>query len=91
MEDRVEYEFPVGWLGRLLGGKYKRARSPQYSNYESIVRMPMAWLESHGAGLPAGDVQRRPGVFLLVEGQIRKSYGHALVSDRPDCLAMATA
>jgi ligand-binding SRPBCC domain-containing protein len=26
LEDRVEYEFPFGWLGRLLGGAYTRRR-----------------------------------------------------------------
>jgi hypothetical protein len=31
-----------------------------------------------------------PGVFLVVEGEIRKAYRHKLVSDRPDYLAMAT-
>jgi hypothetical protein len=62
----------------------------QYINYESILRMLMAWLEGHWAGWPAGDVERMPGVFLVVEGQIRKVYRHKLVSDRPDYLAMAT-
>jgi uncharacterized protein len=26
LEDRVEYEFPLGWLGLLLGGGYTRRR-----------------------------------------------------------------
>jgi ligand-binding SRPBCC domain-containing protein len=26
LEDRVEYEFPFGWLGRLFGGAYTRRR-----------------------------------------------------------------
>jgi uncharacterized protein len=26
LEDRVEYEFPLGWLGRLAGGSYTRRR-----------------------------------------------------------------
>jgi hypothetical protein len=26
LEDRVEYEFPLGWLGRLFGGAYTRRR-----------------------------------------------------------------
>jgi uncharacterized protein len=26
LEDRVEYEFPLRWLGRLLGGAYTRRR-----------------------------------------------------------------
>jgi ligand-binding SRPBCC domain-containing protein len=26
LEDRVEYEFPLGWLGKLLAGGYTRRR-----------------------------------------------------------------
>ena len=26
LEDRVEYEFPLGWLGKLVGGAYTRRR-----------------------------------------------------------------
>ena len=26
LEDRVEYEFPLGWLGKLFGGTYTRRR-----------------------------------------------------------------
>jgi hypothetical protein len=26
LEDRVEYEFPLGWLGKLFGGAYTRRR-----------------------------------------------------------------
>jgi ligand-binding SRPBCC domain-containing protein len=26
LEDRVEYEFPLGWLGKLIGGAYTRRR-----------------------------------------------------------------
>jgi ligand-binding SRPBCC domain-containing protein len=26
MEDRVDYEFPLGWLGRWIGGAYTRRR-----------------------------------------------------------------
>lgn len=67
-----------------------RANWRQYLNYESILRMLIAWLEGHWAGLPAGDVQRMPGVFLIVSGEIRKAYRHKLVSDRPDYLQLAT-
>ncbi len=48
-----------------------RAHWRQYVKNESGLRMLMAWLEGHWAGLPAGDVQRMPGVFLLVDGKIR--------------------
>jgi peroxiredoxin len=67
-----------------------RANWRQYLNYESILRMLIAWLEGHWVGLPAGDVQRMPGVLLIVSGEIRKAYRHKLVSDRPDYLQLAT-
>lgn len=67
-----------------------RARWRQNINGESILRMLIAWLEGHWARLPAGNVQRMPGVFFLVEGEIRKAYRQSRVSDRPDYLALAT-
>ncbi len=63
----------------------------QYLNRESIYRMLMAWLQGNFVGLPAGDMQRMPGAFLLRNGQVLKSFRHKLVSDRPDYLALATA
>lgn len=78
-----------GRLYQALG--LARANWRQYMNYESFLRMLIAWLEGHWAGLPAGDVQRMAGVFLIVDGQIRKAYRHKLVSDRPDYLQLAAA
>ena len=63
----------------------------QYLNSESIFRMLSAWTRGHFLGIPAGDVERMPGVFLLRRGEIRKAFRHKLVSDRPDYLALATA
>lgn len=40
--------------------------------------------------MPAGDVIRMPGIFLIQNGEIRKAFRHRLVSDRPDYLEMAT-
>jgi hypothetical protein len=62
----------------------------QYINAESILRMLIAWLNGHWAGMPAGDMERMPGTFLLVNGEMRKAFRHKLVSDRPDYLGMAT-
>jgi hypothetical protein len=79
---------PQGELYQAFG--LLRGRWRQYLNYESILRMLIAWLEGHWAGMPEGDVERMPGVFLVVQGEICKAYRHKLVSDRPDYLAMAT-
>jgi hypothetical protein len=86
----------VPWIGDPQGELYQafglmRASWHQYLNYESIVRMVVAALEGNWSGLPAGDVQRMPGVFLIQNGEIRKAFCHKLVSDRPNYLEMATA
>ena len=67
-----------------------RAEFRQYFNRESIYRLLMSWLEGHFIGLPAGDVQRMPGAFLLQDNQIKTAFRHKLVSDRPDYLDLAT-
>jgi peroxiredoxin len=67
-----------------------RAELRQYLNSESIMRMLLAWSRGHFVGLPAGDVQRMPGAFLMDRGEIRKAFRHKLVSDRPDYVALAT-
>jgi len=78
---------PQGRLYEAFG--LTKANWRQYINTESILRMLIAWLEGHGAGAPAGDVERMPGVFLLVNGEIRKAFRHNLVSDQPDYLDFA--
>jgi hypothetical protein len=87
LEDLPRISDPQGQLFDVFG--LTRAHWGQYINSESILRMLMAWLQGHWIGLPAGDVERMPGVFLLSEGEIRKAYRHKLVSDRPDYLALA--
>lgn len=67
-----------------------RAELKQYLNSESILRMLLAWSRGHFVGLPAGDIQRMPGAFLMDQGEIRKAFRHKLVSDRPDYVALAT-
>ncbi|MBV8514084.1 MAG: redoxin domain-containing protein [Acidobacteria bacterium] len=67
-----------------------RAELAQYLNSESILRMLLAWSRGHFIGLPAGDIQRMPGAFLMERGEIRKAFRHKLVSDRPDYVALAT-
>jgi len=88
LEDLPRFADPEGKLYEAFG--LVRGRWHQYLNYESILRALIAWLEGNWAGMPAGDVQRMPGAFLIVQGNILKAYRHKLVSDRPDYLAMAT-
>lgn len=89
LEDAPRIADPDGKLYEAFG--LVRADWRQIVNQESILRMLIAWLNGHFVGLPAGDVQRMPGAFLLVHGEIRKAFRHKLVSDRPDYLALATA
>ncbi len=79
---------PEGPLYQAFG--LLRAELRQYLNSESIARMLLAWSRGHWVGLPAGDIQRMPGAFLMDRGEIRKAFRHKLVSDRPDYVALAT-
>ncbi len=88
LEDVPRIADPEGRLYQAFG--LVRANLRQYINPESILRMVKAWLDGHWAGLPAGDVERMPGVFLMVNGEICRAFRHKLVSDRPDYLALAT-
>lgn len=89
LQDAPRFADPEGKLYEAFG--LARADWRQILNQESILRMLVAWLNGNFVGLPAGDVQRMPGAFLLVNGEIRKAFRHKLVSDRPDYLALATA
>jgi peroxiredoxin len=86
--DVPRFSDPAGNLYQAFGLAHAELR--QYLNSESIVRMLGAWTRGHFAFYPAGDVKRMPGAFLLQKGEIRKSFRHKLVSDRPDYLALAT-
>ena len=87
--DVPRFADPEGRLYQTFG--LMRARLGQYLNSESLFRMVMAWMSGHFVGLPAGDVERMPGAFLLHGNQIRKAFRHKLVSDRPDYLSLASA
>jgi peroxiredoxin len=89
LADAPRFADPQGKLYEAFG--LVRAELRQYLNRESIFRMLLAWLNGHFIGLPAGDVERMPGAFLVKDGEIRKAFRHKLVSDRPDYLALATA
>ena len=86
--DVARFSDPEGPLYQAFG--LLRAELRQYLNSESIARMVLAWSRGHFVGLPAGDVQRMPGAFLMDRGEIRKAFRHKLVSDRPDYVALAT-
>jgi peroxiredoxin len=85
--DAPRFSDPEAQLYQAFG--LVRAELRQYLNVESITRTLGAWLKGHFTGLPAGDIQRMPGAFLLQRGEIRKAFRHKLISDRPDYLALA--
>jgi peroxiredoxin len=87
LENLPRFADPDGILFQAFG--LVRANWRAYLNYESILRTLMAWLNGHWLGMPAGDVQRMPGTFLIHNGEIRKAFRNKLVSDRPDYLEMA--
>jgi len=87
LQDVPRFADPDAHLYKEFG--LARAKLGQYLNSESIYRMIFAWLDGHFIGLPAGDVQRMPGVFLMQENKIRRAFRHELVSDRTDYVALA--
>jgi hypothetical protein len=89
LDDLPRFADPDGKLYEAFG--LTRAELRQYLNRESISRMLMSWLQGNFVGLPAGDIQRMPGAFLLENNQIKNAFRHRLVSDRPDYLRLATA
>lgn len=89
MTDVPRFADPEGALYQAFG--LVRARFREFLNWESITRMMAAWTRGHFSGFPSGDIERMPGAFLLRQGEVRKSFRHKLVSDRPDYLALATA
>jgi peroxiredoxin len=88
LDDVPRFSDPEARLYQAFG--LVRAELRQYLNFESLYRTLIAWSHGHFVGQPAGDVKRMPGVFLLQNSEIRKSFRHDLVSDRPDYLALAT-
>jgi hypothetical protein len=88
LDDLPRFADPDGQLYEGFG--LTRAALGQYLNRESIYRMITSWLQGNFVGLPAGDVERMPGAFLLRNTQIEKAFRHKLVSDRPNYLELAT-
>jgi len=88
LDDLPRFADPSGKLYDAFG--LTHAELHQYLNRESIYRMLTSWLEGNFIGLPAGDVQRMPGAFLIRRNEILKGFRHKLVSDRPDYRALAT-
>jgi peroxiredoxin len=86
--DVARFSDPEGPLYQAFGLLHWEWR--QYLNSESILRMVLAWTHGHFTGIPAGDIQRMPGAFLMDHGEIQKAFRHKLVSDRPDYVALAT-
>jgi hypothetical protein len=88
LDDLARFSDPRGALYESFG--LTRASIRQYFNLETFYRILIAWFEGHFVGLPEGDVQRMPGVFLLHHGEVVKSFRHKLVSDRPNYLELAS-
>lgn len=88
LDDLPRFSDPEGKLYEAFGLTHAELR--QYLNRESITRMVFSWMDGNFVGLPAGDVQRMPGAFLVQNGEVQKSFRHKLVSDRPDYLELAS-
>jgi peroxiredoxin len=90
LTDVPRFADPEGRLYQTFG--LVRIQWWEILRWRALRRSLEALLHSgHFIGLPAGDIQRMPGVFLVQRGEIRKTFRHKLVSDRPDYAALATA
>ena len=49
-----------------------------------------SWLSGHSAGALDGNVFRMPGVFLMDDGEVVRSYIHKSAADRPDYVSLST-
>ena len=47
-------------------------------------------LSGNVPGIPSADVLQMPGVFLVHDGRVRRSFRHATSGDRPDYVDLAT-
>jgi hypothetical protein len=88
LEDLPRFADPDGRLYQEFG--LVRVKWHQFLNPRSIARMFGASFRGHWLGVPEGDIERMPGVFLIHRAAILKSFRHKLVSDRPDYLALAS-
>ncbi len=69
----------------------KRATIAQVASPRVIWRGICAGLfEGHGVGKPEGDVLQLPGVFLLDNCEVAKSFRHRTAADRPDYLSVGS-
>jgi len=87
-EDVPRFADPEGHLYEAFG--LVRAKWRQYLNPRTVARMFIASARGNFLGVPDGDVERMPGVFLIHRARVCKSFRHKLVSDRPDYLAIAS-
>ena len=86
--DIARFADPDGRLYEAFGLVHAKWR--QYLNPRTVARMFIASARGNFLGVPDGDVERMPGVFLIHHARVCKSFRHKLVSDRPDYLAMAS-
>lgn len=68
----------------------RRGTLPQLFGVKCLIRGVQAGLlDGHGVGSLTGDGFQMPGVFLVHDGRIIRSFRHGSAADRPDYLAVA--
>lgn len=58
--------------------------------WKSHLDMMIMPKQNIGIDKPSGDRFRMPGIFLIYQEELLKSYKHAFISDRPDYIALAS-
>ncbi len=84
--DVPQFSDPEATLYRAFG--LQRVPFWRLLGWRSLRRGWQAFRAGHGAGRIVGDAFRMPGVFLLQEGRVVKSFRHEYPHDRPDYEAL---
>lgn len=66
-----------------------RKMSPLEFAKVDFLKRGFAAMGNHGVGMPKSDPWQMPGVFLIKDGEVLKSFRHQSAADRPDYLELA--
>lgn len=88
LEDVARISDPAARLYRAFG--LERGRLMQIAGPAVWLRGAAAMAKGHMVGALIGDTLQMPGVFLLQDGAVLKTFRHEYTSDVPDYADLAT-
>lgn len=87
LQDVPRVSDPDALLYRAFG--LTRGTFAQLMGWRVLKRGLQSFLSGFRPGMPLGNVSRLPGVFLIHEGRILRTFRHETIADRPDYENMA--